>query len=714
MNLSEVLNVALPELPARRSKGYPRLHPNMIAREQMEGGEAVMVTMISGEPLIFRFTPEQWRLVQLFDGERSYKQIAEAYTQEVGALLGEDVVREMADALEESAFWYKTPLERNITASEKLRDERQRRVKKKKVDLALMSLSAWDPDNFLTKAYSVLKFIYTKWFTLLTLAAFAVMALIFASGWSEIWRDTIRYYTFTEKGAGDIAEFWLLFCAIGFFHETAHGLTCKHYGGAVHRMGFMLVYLSPAFFCDVGEVYVYGGKWPRVAAIVAGIWTELMFCAAASIIWWGTPVGSPVHDFAYKIMLLTGVAVVLMNLNPLIKLDGYYLFGEMVGVPTLKESSTEYVSSWVKKHILRLPVEVPYLSPRRRWLFSLYAITSGVYSYTVLFAIVGLTYNISAHFTPQWAFVPALALALLIFRERLRSTVRFARDFYLDKKPKLATLAKPRRTAVAVTFAAILLFAPVWRETVSGRFLLEPQQRAVVRATTPGQVTSVAADEGTLVERGVPLLTLQNIATESAADLAHTDLRTAQVNLRESQINFRDLAQSRAELASRSVKVKAASQELADLNITSPMTGVVVTPGLRDLLGSFVESGRPLAEIDDIRNLKASIYVPEFEMRRITAGLPISLKFESEFQPLRGTVDSVGPVASEIAPGLIVQEEYKGIVAPHYYVATALIANTAGDLRPGMSGDAKIRIARRSIAGLCWDGVGEFVRRKIW
>ena len=146
-------------------------------------------------------------------------------------------------------------------------------------------------------------------------------------------------------------------------------------------MGFMLIYLSPAFFVDVSEVYVYGGKWPRVAAIIAGIWVELMFCSVASVVWWGTPPGSIVHDFAYKVMLITGVAVVLMNLNPLIKLDGYYLFGELVGVPAMKESSTEFLSSWVKRNLFQLPVEVPYLRPMRRWLFVSYAVISGLYSY---------------------------------------------------------------------------------------------------------------------------------------------------------------------------------------------------------------------------------------------------------------------------------------------------------------------------------------------
>jgi hypothetical protein len=37
-----------------------------------------------------------------------------------------------------------------------------------------------------------------------------------------------------------------------------------------------------------------------------------------------------------------------------------------------------------------------------------------------------------------------------------------------------------------------------------------------------------------------------------------------------------------------------------------------------------------------------------------------------------------------------------------------------GELRPGMSGDAKIRLDRRSIAGLIGQAVVEFARRKLW
>ncbi len=714
MNLSEVLNVALPDLPARRSKSYPRLHPKLIVREHVEGGDLTLVAAISGGTYLYRFNPEQWAVVQLFNGERSYRQVAEAYQEQSNTSFDEDQVREFADSLEELDFWYKTPLEKNLTASQKLAESRQKQVKKKSVDLSSIIVASWDPDAHITRLHKLVKFVYTPWFIFLTLVLFVIMTLIFIGGWSEIWRDTIEYYTFTDKGLMDIVEFWLLFCGLGFFHESAHALTCKHFGGEVHRTGFLLVYLSPAFFADITEVYVYGGKWQRIAAIFAGIWTELMFCSVASIIWWGTPPGSPVHDFAYKVMLITGVAVVLMNLNPLIKLDGYYLFGELIGIPTIKESSTEYLSSWVKHNLFRLPVEVPYLRRQRRWLFVGYAIISGAYSYLVLFAVVRLTYNIFNHFTPQWAFLPAAALALLIFRSRVRSSWRLMRDFYLDKRQRVrAQLNSPQGLALGAIFL-LALFAPVWRETVSGRFVLEPQQRAVVRATEPGEIMAVVASEGMRVSAGGPLLTLRNFKLESRANSAAAELSSANADARQAQLNYAGFGRAKNERTYQQERFHDISEQVGALKVRSPISGVVVTPLLKNLIGSIVDSGAKLMEVDDIGTLEARIFIPEFEVPKVSPNAEVSLKLESQFQPIRGRVASLAPASSVIDQGLVNEEKYKGIAPPAYYVATVPLANDDDRMMPGMSGDAKINVRRRSIAGFIFQDVREFASRKIW
>ena len=67
-----------------------------------------------------------------------------------------------------------------------------------------------------------------------------------SSKWSIIGPDIPLYYNFTHKSFGDLVQFWLLLMVLGFIHETAHGLTCKHFGGQVHSMGLMFLYLMPA------------------------------------------------------------------------------------------------------------------------------------------------------------------------------------------------------------------------------------------------------------------------------------------------------------------------------------------------------------------------------------------------------------------------------------------------------------------------------------
>jgi len=85
------------------------------------------------------------------------------------------------------------------------------------------------------------------------------------------------------------------------------------------------------------------------------------------------------------------------------------------------------------------------------------------------------------------------------------------------------------------------------------------------------------------------------------------------------------------------------------------------------------------------------------------------------FRPIRGQVSSIAPASSELAAGLSQEEEkYKGLAPPSYYVATVLVSNPEGTLRSGMSGDAKVRVARHSIADLMWKNVREFVQRKLW
>ncbi|HXJ90947.1 MAG TPA: efflux RND transporter periplasmic adaptor subunit [Candidatus Binatia bacterium] len=712
MNLTEALNVALPDLPARSlRRAYPRLHPLIVAREHIEAGERVVHAIVSGANQMYRFTLEQWWLMQLFNGENSFEDVARLFREQTGIAFSPNDIREYASSLDE--IWYASAEQPNLTLAQKEAEERNRRNKKWE-DITMITVGHWDPDEYLNWVHSWAKFIYTRWFTVITLAFFAVMASIFVTRWSEIGADTWKYYDFTEKGLAEIAEFWLLFCFLGFFHESAHGLTCKHFGGAVHKMGFLLYYLEPCFFVDVTEVYVYAGKWERIATSIAGIWVELIFCSAASILWWGTPVGTPLHDFAYKIILITGVGVVLINLNPLIKLDGYYILSELLGIIALKEDSTAFVSSWVKKNVFRLPVEVEFVPRRRRWAFTLYALASGLYSYTLLYLVVGFAYNVFRKYSPDWAILPALLVAWLLFRSRIRTLVRFMKTTYLDKKQVLARWVMTPSGALAVAAILLLSFTPFWPETRSGRFILEPVHKASIHARVSGEITAIVPEEAQYIDAGTTLVCMRNPELEGLAAHAAAELRVASLRATKARLHYEDYARAEKERDSLAQQSAELQKQVAALEQSSPVSGVVTTPHVRDLLGSYVAAGQPLFDVADLSLLQARIYLPEFEMKGVQVGERVTLVLDSVVGRYSGGVAAIAPVSSDIEPGLLSMENYKGMTAQNFYAVTVEWPNPENHLRPGMAGTAKVILRRHSLAAFGWRAIHDFVRRTVW
>jgi putative peptide zinc metalloprotease protein len=719
MNLAEALDV-LPEVTTpTKSKRIFKMDPRLVGREHIEEGKPMILAHVPGSTNIFRLTPEQWKLTHLFDGQRSYEEIAELFLAENAIQVSAEDVRGFADMMQDSNFWYQSPQEKNIALMQKLRARRKKQKKSKAGDVAHITVAHWDADIWIDVAARKLRFIYTPWFTVLTLAFFAFMVYVFVSRWSQIGVDTLEYYTFSDKSAADIAEFWILFMIMAFFHEGAHAVTCKHYGGGVHATGFHLIYLTPAFFVDVTEAWVYANRFQRVVTMIAGIWTELIICAAAALVWWGTPPGGAIHDLAYKIILITGVAVVLMNLNPLIKLDGYYILSEIMGVDEIKERSTSLMSGWVQNRILRLPVEVPYVRPQLRWFFVPYAILSGVYSYLLLFAAANLVGNISRHYSPDWAFLPTILVAVLIFKSRLIKLGKFMKTLYTDKRDRLlrSSLARYMNPASAAGLGIVLvalLCVPFLHDTVRARFILEPVERAVVRAEVPGTVAEVLVHEGQKVERDTPLLRLRNLDLESQQALVEADLQLARSRNTEAHMQYADAGGMEQDFQQERQKSQLLAREVNQLELRSPIDGSVVSPYLTGLLGSHLNAGATAVEIADLSSLRARLYVPESELRDVRPGQAVRLRLDSSFRSMSGVVGEIAMASAEMEKGLEPKPEYKGLAPPRYYVVTVQEPNPQGKLMYGMTGTAKIYTIRRSIVGMAWRTASDFARRKLW
>ena len=716
MNILEALEVALPDLPATTGpRRYPKLDSRVISKEHSEQGAPVVLAKMPGSDVYLRLTLEQWQLLQLFDGERSYGQIADLIHRQANIAFTEEDVREFASGLEDQGdLFYKTPLEKNITLRQKMSSERKKRGRFHVADVTDIPLHTWPhADDYLTTLKPYLEFVYTTWFTLLTLAMFGVMVWMWTDKFGEIWSDSFAFYNFTAKGTSDLIEFWFLFGAMAFFHETAHGLTCKHFGARVESMQFLLMYFAPTFMCDCTQVWILGDKKARISTILAGIWGDLMICVVATFIWWGTATGMWIHDFAYKVMMVTGIGVTILNLNPLIKLDGYYLLSELINETGLKEQSTVFVSSWVRKHIFRLPAEVEYVPRHRRMVYIVYAVLSGAYSYLLIAVVVIFVYHVLLTYTPEWAWLPAVLLGIQLFKSRIVMLERFMKTVYLDKKERVFSWFTPARSAVLGIAALVLLFTPLWPDFVDGRFALEPVRRTLIHTEVPGIVAEVLSDEGQAVAAGSPLLRLRNLELESLAAQAGADLRNASARATEASMSYQNFGPAEHERQQSTARQRSVAEEVKHLEVTSPINGIVTTPRLHDLMGAYLKSGTEVAEVADLSTMTARIYVPEFSMRDVHLGASVRLHAESQFRPWSGDLVSLAPASSFIEPGLIEKAQLEGIRAPRFYVGKVELQNQ-GDLREGMRGSAKILTGHRSIAEFAWRFARDLVGRRLW
>lgn len=714
MNLARVLEVALPDTPPlRERKGFPRIHPRHVAREQQEReGPLVMVLVPDGPNCFFRFNPLQYKLATKFDGERSYEQVAEAFRAETGIVLTADSVREFAEGLDKSDFWYRTPQEQSVQFCEQLIDQRRKRIKKKRDlgDLSVIELIYFDPNDYLTWIHKKLSFIYTPWFTAWSFFMLGVALILLGAHWGEFWSDSVKFYNFTAKSLQDVVEFFAIFFLLGAFHETAHGMTCKHFGGDSHRMGFFMVYLVPGVFCEVQEVYVYGNRRARILTVLAGVWSEILLCEYFTVIWWLTPAGSWIHGFCYKLILSGGIFCVLINWNPLSKMDGYYLFCELFRFWDLKGLSSSFLNAWVRKNVFHMPATVPPLPRLRQIGFATYAILSGVYCYSLMLFFVKILYNVTYRFSPEWAFVPATALTVGIFSSRLKKLGHFMKELYIDKKE---WLSQQRKAILALGIAVfLLLILPIRREYVEEPFVIEPAERAVLRAEVPGAVTGVYVEEGQHVQAGAPIAQLSDIDLASKASAASADLQLASASASAAQLNYRDFGQAESQRV-RMVKAERSVQdEVKKLQVTSPISGIVVTHRVRDLLGSYLKPGTVIAEVIDPSSMRARVYVPESELHKLRSIHDVALLASSEWVPVDGKFLNISPAATEVAPGLIPPEEFAGLHPPTYFAVDVAIPPST--LPYGMTGTAKLFGARRSIAGVMLRPLFHAIASRIW
>jgi len=292
--------------------------------------------------------------------------------------------------------------------------------------------------------------------------------------------------------------------------------------------------------------------------------------------------------------------------------------------------------------------------------------------------------------------------------------VNFMKLVYLDKKDRIAAWFTPRRLMAAGMAGAFLCIIPVKRETVTGRFILEPERLAVIRVPIKGTVTHIDVREGEVVAAGQALLEVKNILLNSEYERTQAELNRAKLKTASAAIHYGDYGSARKDQESLIAQASEMDKMKRAMTATSPIAGTVLTARTDDLRGAYLQAGDEALEIGDLSSMRAKIYVSEYDMKKIGMQATGRIHVDGFADTRVAAVRSVAVTAQEMDKALARGVELEGMSAPHYYVVDLIVANADGRLKPGMTGTARVYGIRRSLLGAAWQGIRDFWGRKVW
>jgi len=560
-----------------------------------------------------------------------------------------------------------------------------------------------------------------------------VLAIVFYAAWILLAEG--RTVVDRLPSLHELAQpkYWLLWLGtialVKVLHELAHAVTCQHMGVRCHEIGMLLLACLPCLYCDVSDVWRLPNKWRRIAVSAAGMIVEFVLAALALIVWWHTQPGL-LHTWCLSVVVVCSVGTLLVNANPLLRYDGYYMLSDLVEVPNLASRAQGLLPTALQQWLLGQPREGdPLLTARQRRGMLLFAISARTY---LLFVLLGIFAVLLTWARPYQAenIVYTLGffiVAGILFR-LLTALWRLARN------PSVrARLRKGRAGLLVLGVTALLGFILFWplERTVTGPAVFVSAGGQTVYATTAGELQYAVAP-GTHVQTGDVVARLSS--PESNLALAR---QTGEYEVR--RVRYEQLGAMRAWSKQSSEQLPTAHAALADaasqlaelrhkaeqLTLRAPQAGTVIAPpevadenrgndrlstwtGLpleERNVGCWVEAGAVLCTIGDPTRLEALIAIDQADIAEVRPGQPVSILLISA--PVRVLEGTVLEVARRAAPRTAVDTT---IPAGKYHIVQVQLEAQDALLLAGARGTAKIKARRSTLGANCSRSLQQMLR----
>jgi putative peptide zinc metalloprotease protein len=260
---------------------------------------------------------EFYYLINLIDGHSTINQITELYNLKYSKNFTDEFILEI---FQKQLFPYGV-IESDTPIIEKEREIHLR-----------LSFIFWKGAS-LNLISSILANLFNPLFfyiTFISALCFNIIFLLFSKPFSLI-----------SVQKNDVFLFAFFSFLILILHELGHISACAKFNTKNKGIGFGFYIISPVFFADISDAW-HLSKKKRIIINLAGIYIELLI---STLIIFFIVITKNTNMLASVYAILFHV---LLNLNPFLKYDGYWIISDLFGFSNLRLQSNEKFKSLLK------------------------------------------------------------------------------------------------------------------------------------------------------------------------------------------------------------------------------------------------------------------------------------------------------------------------------------------------------------------------------
>ncbi|OGB24046.1 MAG: peptidase M50 [Burkholderiales bacterium RIFCSPLOWO2_02_FULL_57_36] len=566
-----------------------------------------------------RLSPGAYLLVSRMDGSRTVQDLWDEACRAGGDQIPtQDEVVELMMQLHSNDLLHCDVTPDAAELFERYNKKRKQKWKQWLTNPMSLRIPLINPDAFLTYWVGRLAWIFDRRGALLWFAMVLPALVLAGLNWTELTENLSDRVLATDN----LVLLILVFPLVKALHELGHGFATKVWGGSVHEMGIMFLIFAPVPYVDASAASAFRSKRQRVIVGAAGMLAELFVAAIAMYVWVSVEPGT-VRAIAFNVMLIAGVSTIVVNGNPLLRYDGYYILCDLIEIPNLGQRGTRYLTYLSDRYLFGATEleSVDETPSEKRWLAG-YNITSWFYK---VFITVSIIIFVAGEF-----FIFGVLLAMWSAFGLFVMPLWKAGKHLLESP----TLHRHRGRAVKLTIGVIALFflfisaVPAPLRTQAEGVVWLPDQ-ALVRAGVNGYFDRWLATPGSQVRRGTPLLQMADPLL--AAELAVARAKVTEMEARYGVEQFvrpveADVIRQQLEHEQRSLE--RISERYARLTVYSQIDGVLTVSNEQDMNGQYFKQGELLGYMLDRKQLIARVAILQENIGLVRQGLKnVELRF---------------------------------------------------------------------------------------